>query len=65
MSRSLIFWGGILITALIVAFMWRVCVTVGVPLTDYRFDTVFKNSVYIFAVFGFLWKAKRWIRGNH
>lgn len=58
----------VLVTTFLIAFVWRVyvtvCVTIGVPVADYKFVTVFENTAWGIGISAFLIKSVRWLAGR-
>ncbi len=55
---------GIFAVAFVFAFIWRVFVTVEVPVPDYTFGVVFKNTAWIAGIIEFSLKFLRWFTRN-
>jgi len=56
MKTIIKFFAVVLIVAFLVAFAWRVCVTIGIPVIDYPFSTVFSNTAWVFGLIYVLFK---------
>lgn len=48
----------------VIAFTWRVFITVGVPVPHYDFSTIFEATAWVFGIFLALRGFKRFLRSN-